>query len=157
MRMSVHNPQRQHLFTVDVDLAKPERRVKPPHGNGPAVRLDWHEAIGRQGDLRRCPVCACRELYVRKDFPHLVGLAMVVATAAVALFMFASGRVLGGMAVLGGVALTDMLLFPLTNRCLVCYRCRSEFRRVAIPRNHPGWDLATGEKYRLTHASDESA
>jgi hypothetical protein len=57
-------------------------------------------------------------------------------------------RVLWALAILAAVAVIDALIYLFTGRCLVCYRCRSEFRNLPIRKDHPAWELAVGEKYR---------
>ena len=117
-------------------------------GNGKTVELNWRETLTPAGGLSRCPVCNCRELFARRDFPQRTGLAIVAIGAVAAMVLWSLGQVIWGFAALGAVTLIDALIVPFVGRCLVCYRCRSEFRDLPIPRSHPGWDLATGEKYR---------
>ena len=65
------------------------------------------------------------------------------------------GRVLSGLLAL--VVLIDAIIYFFAGRCLVCYRCRTEFRDTPIRADQPGWELATGEKYRqVEQASAES-
>jgi len=151
MRIEVRNSERQLLTKVDIDPDKLAYTVTPPDRNAPSINLDWSQAFNEQGSLHRCPVCTCRELYVRKNFPHAMGLATVVVAAVSAVCMFAFRQIIWGLAVLGGVALIDAMIYPFSKRCLVCYRCRSEFKDLPIEVNHPGWDLSTGEKYRPVH------
>ena len=113
------------------------------------VELRWEGVLDAQGHVRRCPVCGCRELFVRKDFPQGLGLLLVMFSAATVLVLFAVGYVLWGWCVLIGLAVIDAVIWFAVGRCLVCYRCRSEFRDVSIPSDQPGWDLAIGEKYRV--------
>ena len=133
----------------DSEILGGQRSTPPPvaalHS---APSLNWDGALDAAGHLRCCPVCGCSELFARRDFPQKTGLLIVVLGAVSAATAFVAGYVLWGFAALGAVALIDLLIFPFTKRCLVCYRCRSEFRRLPIRRNHPAWDLATGEKYR---------
>ena len=147
MRIDLRNLQRKHLFSVDVDPTSPPSIVKRPDGEA-EVYLNWEQAIDDERHLRRCPVCGCRELFVRKDFPQVTGLLIVVFAAVVALVLFGTRQVTLGFVVLGLVALIDAVIFVFAGRCLVCYRCRSEYRGLPIRSGHPGWELATGEKYR---------
>jgi hypothetical protein len=150
MRIDLNNLQREPLGRVEIDLTHPQSQAHPPNVSEHGIPLDWDNALDSQGVLQHCPACGCRELFARKDFPQRVGLAIVVLGAAAAVVMFAIGYVIWGFAVMGSVALADLLISPFVKRCVVCYRCRSEFRNLKIPRNHPAWDLATGEKYRPT-------
>jgi DNA-directed RNA polymerase subunit RPC12/RpoP len=100
--------------------------------------------------LERCPRCGCRDLFVRKDFPQKLGLAIVVVAAAAFLWL-ASSRThfyLGAIVLLAA-ALIDAALYAFVPTITVCYRCRAEFRDA--PRNpaHQGFELAIAEKYRV--------
>ena len=147
MRIDVRNRRRQRLFSVEIDARHPPPVVKPPDGGG-EVYLDWDQALDDHRKLRRCPVCGCRELFVRKDFPQVTGFWLVVLAALVAMILFGFRQLLLSLLVLGVVALLDAVIYLFTGRCLVCYRCRSEFRDAPIHPGHAGWELATGEKYR---------
>ena len=165
--ISVHihlrDRERRRLFKVEVDLQDPPPVVRPP-GADPAqagsedqeVYLDWEQTIDDQGFLRHCPVCGCRELFVRKDFPQVTGFVLIVLVAVAAMVLFSTGHVLGALAVLAVVALVDFVIYFFTGRCLVCYRCRSGFRGMPIRPNHPGWELSIGEKYRQILADEGS-
>lgn len=170
MRIDVRDLHRRLLFRAEADLRNPPPVLKPPpaadrplqHPDPPAgaaappaaapgpgdVYLQWDRAVDDEGHLRRCPVCGCRELFARRDFPQVTGFAVVVGAALVSMVLFGFGQVLWAVGVLAAVVLIDFGIFLFTGRALVCYRCRSEFRKLPIPREHPGWDLAIGEKYR---------
>ena len=150
MRIDLNNPQREPLGAIEVDPANPPSLVHPTSADKDGIPLHWEGALDSNGLLQRCPACGCRELFARKDFPQRLGLAIVVLGAIGAVVMFAAGYVLWGFAVMGAVVLADLLVSPWVKRCLVCYRCRSEFRGLKIPRSYPAWDLAIGEKYRTT-------
>ncbi len=99
--------------------------------------------------LSACPRCGCRDLFVRKDFPQGVGIAIVVC-AGVAFLVLASSRqrfYLGALVLVAAVAV-DLVLYSFVPRITVCYRCRTEFRDTPINPLHGGYELAVGEKYR---------
>lgn len=156
MRIDIQDPSRPGRPPVRVEIAHDPAGQPPVElrgaskipGDDLATHLDWDRAFDSSGYLRCCPVCGCGEFFVRKDFPQGLGLAVVVAAAGVALVLFGSGRVAWGFGVLAAVAGVDAAIYALVPRCLVCYRCRSEFRDIPIPPGQGGWDLATGEKYR---------
>jgi cell division protein FtsW (lipid II flippase) len=104
--------------------------------------------IDRQ-PLTQCPHCGCRELFVRKDFPQKLGLAIVIV-AAVAFIVLAASRTTFwiGALVLVAAVVVDLVLYLFVPRITVCYRCRAEFRDVPVNPEHEGYDLAVGEKYR---------
>ena len=149
MRIDLQNSTGQYLGHVVIDLSQPPSRVATSACELTPVDLNWQQALDGQGGLKRCPVCGCRELFVRKDFPQGLGLVLVIAAGLAATGLFIVGWVIWGWAVLVGLALVDAVVWFVVGRCLVCYRCRSEFRDLAIRRDHCGWDLAIGEKYRV--------
>jgi hypothetical protein len=148
MRLDLRSPDRQPLFAVQVEAQNPPAIVRPPQGDGAAVALDWTEALDEHGHLLRCPACGCRELFVRKDFPQRLGLALVIAAAVASVVLFALHMILAAFVVLGTVVVIDAVVYLFTGLCVVCYRCRTEARDLPIRREQKRWDLATGEKYR---------
>ena len=99
--------------------------------------------------LTTCPECGCRDLFVRKDFPQRVGLAVVVV-AALGFLVLSVRRttVYLGVLVLLAAFVVDAVLYVFVPKVTVCYRCRAEFRRVPVNPDHEGFELAVGEKYR---------
>jgi hypothetical protein len=99
--------------------------------------------------LTQCPSCGCRDLFIRKDFPQKLGLAIVVI-AAVAFLLLASSRLhfYVGAIVLIAAAAIDAAMYAFVPKITVCYRCRSEFRDTPINPAHEGFELAIAEKYR---------
>lgn len=148
MRIDIHDADQKHRFRVQVDPNDPPSVVRAPDAPHDEAYLDWDGAVDDEGHLRRCCVCGCRELFVRRDFPQLTGFIIVVLAAVVSLFLFASDQALLAMVVLGVVVVLDVVILLFTGRCQVCYRCRSEFRDAPIPRDQKPWQLAIGEKYR---------
>lgn len=160
VRIDVHDADRRPVCQIEVDPGAPPSIV--PAANGAArdatggVHLNWEKTLDDQGHLRQCPVCSCRELFVRKDFPQRTGIVLVVLAAVAATVLFALNLLLWSLAVLGAMAMIDLVIYCFTGRCLVCYRCRSEFRGLPISKGHPGWDLATGEKYRAASPGESA-
>ena len=99
--------------------------------------------------LSACPACGCRDLFVRKDFPQKLGLAVVVAAGLAFLVLAARGATFYiGVWVLIGAALLDAVLYFFVPRVTVCYRCRATFRHVSPNPRHGPFELAVAEKYR---------
>src|SRR5687767_2821373 len=62
--------------------------------------------------LSVCPNCGCRDLFIRKDFPQKLGLAIVVVAASAFLVLAASRQHFYlGVIVLIAAALIDVLLY----------------------------------------------
>jgi len=159
VRIDLRSLDRKRLFRVEVNPEHPPSVVQgPPETDyaGKEVFLDWDRALDDEDHLRRCPVCGCRELFVRRDFPQVTGFVVVVLAAVISLVLLGRGSPVLAVAVLAAVVLIDVAFFFFTGRCLVCYRCRSEYRNLPIPKDHPGWDLAVGEKYRQDWQRAES-
>ena len=147
MRLAVNDIHREPLGSTTVD-----EKVRPLSatldGSNQCVELHWEEALDARGRLRRCPVCGCREIFKRYDFPQRFGLLLVISTVVGAVALIAMWQVLWAMLLLIGAVVVDRIIYVFTGQCLVCYRCRSEFRDVTIDETHEAWDLAIGEKYR---------
>jgi hypothetical protein len=101
------------------------------------------------GCLEACPECACRDLFVRKDFPQKVGLAIVIVAALSFLVLAANPRTFYiGVWVLVAAAAIDAVVYLFVGKVTVCYRCRGEFRGVPLNPKHEAFELAVAEKYR---------
>jgi hypothetical protein len=101
------------------------------------------------GYFEACPKCGCRDLFVRKDFPQKMGLAIVVVAAGAFLVLAAWRTTFWiGALVLVGAVVVDLALYLFVPKITVCYRCREDFRGVPVNPEHGGYDLAVGEKYR---------
>lgn len=165
VRIDLRDRQRQYLFRITIDPRKPPSIAHPPgsaatsteHARPPSassdatgreVFLDWDGAFDDQQHLRRCPACGCRELFVRKDFPQITGLVIVLLAVVLAVALFSNQLDIYGFLLLAAAAVIDAIIYFFVGKCLVCYRCRSEFRDTPIRPDHAGWELATGEKYR---------
>jgi hypothetical protein len=99
--------------------------------------------------LNECPRCGCRDLFIRKDFPQKLGLALVVVAGITFLVLAARRQSFYlGIAVLLGAAAIDGMLYCFVPRITVCYRCRAEFRGRELNPKHEGFELAVAEKYR---------
>ena len=115
-------------------------------GASRAVRPESFEAAG----LRTCALCATDDLYVQKDFPQGLGLAIVIAGFVVSTVFWYYDKPVPALGVLLVSALADMALFYLVPDVTICYRCLSQNRG---PGANPGgrfkpFDLAVGERYR---------
>jgi len=88
-------------------------------------------------------------LFVRKDFPQKLGLAVVIVAVIAFVVLAARPRTFYiGAWVLTAAVILDGLLYLFVPRVTVCYRCRKEFRNVPINPKHGGFELAVAEKYR---------
>jgi hypothetical protein len=100
------------------------------------------------GRVSRCIVCASGDLFVRKDFPQRLGVAIVVVGfvgSSVAWYFY---RIYMAFAILFATALLDILLYQLVGFALVCYRCHAHYRGVRGLDSHSPFSLETHERYR---------
>ncbi|MCE9554912.1 MAG: hypothetical protein K8T91_16280 [Planctomycetes bacterium] len=98
--------------------------------------------------LHRCLVCPSRDLFVRKDFPQRLGIAIVVVGFAgflAANFFYLKYLAFG---FLFATALIDVFLYFWVGEALVCYRCGAHYRGVEDLGDHAGFELETHERYR---------
>ena len=102
------------------------------------------------GALSACPWCVTDDLYIQKDFPHVLGLAIVIAGFAASTVFWYDYRPAAALGVLLFTAALDLVLFHLVPDVTICYRCLSQFRgRGANPEGRfKPFDLAIGERYR---------
>lgn len=111
----------------------------------------WHRPISvaakREEPLRTCLVCACDELFVRKDFPQRLGVTLVIigfVLSSVAWFYY---WIYWAFGILFFFAALDLVLWLTMGECLVCYRCQAHIRGVPTTGASP-FELATFERYR---------
>jgi hypothetical protein len=109
-----------------------------------------HPAVSARSELSACGFCATEDLYIQKDFPHGLGLAIVIVGFLISTIYWYFYRPIGAMAVLLVTAALDVILYYLVPDVTICYRCLSQFRGVGA---NPGqrilpFDLAIGERYR---------
>jgi hypothetical protein len=96
-----------------------------------------------------CPKCGCRDLFVRKDFPQKIGLAIVIVAGVAFIALAARAMTFRfGVWVLIAAVIIDAVLYFFVPRVTTCYRCRADFRGVPINPKHGAFELAVGEKYR---------
>jgi hypothetical protein len=105
------------------------------------------EALGG-ARLLHCPLCGTEDMYTQKDFPHALGLTIVVLAAvlsSIAWWQYFYPLALGILLVAAGL---DMCLYYLVGDAVVCYRCNSRFRGTERNPAHRPFDLGIGERYR---------
>jgi hypothetical protein len=100
-----------------------------------------------QGGLTACAVCGNHELYKKKDFPHGLGMGiLVLACVASTLSYWLYDKVLTWAILLGSAAF-DGLLYLWVSDVVVCYRCGSHHCVEAQPEHKP-FELTIHERYR---------
>lgn len=100
------------------------------------------------GEVRRCLVCPSTDLFVRKDFPQRVGVAIVVLGFVVSCITWNYYLPYWTFAVLFATALIDVVLWFIVPNCLHCYRCDAQYRGLSGLEKHEVFNLETHERYR---------
>ncbi len=111
--------------------------VFPPHADSRATPT-----------LNECFVCGTEDLYVEKDFPHRLGISIVIVggiLSSIAWWQYWYPTAIGVLLV---TALLDLCLYYSIGDVLVCYRCLAQYRGVTRNPNHKQFDLGVGERYR---------
>ena len=95
---------------VDCDVCKHVQEVHFNHD---------HEA----GVLKECPVCSREDFYKQKDFNRKVGVFLFVVAAILSIWTYGVSLV--------ALYLVDLLLFKKLGLVAICYKCQTNFRKVA--------------------------
>lgn len=98
--------------------------------------------------LERCVVCPCRELFVRKDFPQRLGVAIVFVGFALSCVTWYYYYTYATFGILFATALIDLLLYFSVRDALVCYQCHAHYRSVPGLERHSPFNLETYERHR---------
>ncbi len=101
-----------------------------------------------QKDLSACRRCGNGELYVQKDFPHWLGMSILVAACLASVWTYARMWIVATWAILIGSAALDVVLYLIMGNVTVCYRCRTQHRGFAANSAHAPFELAVAERYR---------
>jgi hypothetical protein len=98
--------------------------------------------------LHRCLVCPSTDLYVRKDFPQRLGVAIVTLGIIASCVTWAMSLLVATFAVLFATALVDVVLFLIVPNALMCYRCGATYRLAEGTGDHGPFNLEIHERYR---------
>lgn len=98
--------------------------------------------------VAECAVCGNHELYRKKDFPHNLGMTILVLACVVSFVTYGWYEVWLTWAILIGTAAFDGLLYLLVGDAVVCYRCHAHYRGIPKGTAHAPFDLGSAERYR---------
>lgn len=143
MQATFSCPQCQQ--TSRVEVAEGDAAVSCTHCG---LRIDIPAEALRNGQLHRCLVCPSKDLYVRKDFPQRLGVAVVVAGIIASCVTWAYMYVLWTFAILFATALADVVLYFAVGDALMCYRCHAQYRGAEDIEKHGPFSLETHERHR---------
>jgi len=111
---------------------------------GRTIAFSPSEVVRNDTEVDRCPVCAGREFYIRKDFDPKVGLTVVIIGAAISAGFYWLGMDLVAYAILACAVLADLVVYRRLGDVTVCYRCHAEFRGE-YRRTASAFDLHTAD------------
>jgi len=98
--------------------------------------------------LVSCAVCGNGELYKKKNFPHWLGMTILIV-ACLAFLIFNAYRYQWlAWAILLGSAIFDGLLYLWVGDATVCYQCGAHYRGFAASEAQKPHDLGIAERYR---------
>ncbi len=98
--------------------------------------------------LACCAACGSRDLYRKKDFPHGLGMAILVLACLATVVTYWWYHQWLTWAILIGTALFDGLLYLWVGDAVVCYRCGAEHRGYPANPEHGPHELTVAERYR---------
>ena len=90
-------------------------------------------------EFLNCPVCGCKNLYVKKNFNQLLGCLIIFIGAVLVPLTY-------GISLLV-LALFDYLLYKRVEDCLQCYKCKLEFRGANFTGSFDSFDHHIAELY----------
>lgn len=124
-----------------VDLEKPQ--------DWQCARCDHRLQVeAADGGLGRCVVCGNRELYKKKDFPHWLGMSILIGACLLSVYTYYFYEPVWTWVILIGSAAFDGLLYLWVGDAVVCYRCNAHYRRFQTTAAHQPFEITIGERYR---------
>lgn len=102
-----------------------------------------------EGDhLAHCLVCPSTDLFLRKDFPQRVGVAIVVVGFVASSIAWGYTLPIWTFGILFATALIDVVLYAVVPNALMCYRCGAQYRMMPGLERHGAFNLETHERHR---------
>jgi hypothetical protein len=90
--------------------------------------------------IQACPSCGAKDLYRQKDFPRKIAIPIVGVAALLVPWTYGLSLIVA--------AVIDFILYRRTKWMTVCYKCRAEFRGIALNPAHKEFDRHLDELYR---------
>lgn len=79
--------------------------------------------VHEQGILQDCPICSRQDFYKQKDFNRIVGVSLFVIAAILSIWTYGLSLV--------ALYLVDLFLFRKLALVAICYKCKTNFRKVS--------------------------
>ena len=123
-------------------------RVTPGATEWHCPACDHLVKLHEGGGVSHCAACGNAELYRKKDFPHALGMSILVLACVASTITYWLYDKYLTWAILIGSAAFDGLLYLWVKDVVVCYRCHAEHRGVPRPERIAPFELTTHERYR---------
>ena len=101
-----------------------------------------------EATLPTCVVCGNHELYKKKDFPHWLGMTILIAAVLLSTVTYYSYEKWWSWSFLIGSAIIDGVMYLMVGDVLVCYRCEAHYRGFRSTDAHLPFEITIGERYR---------
>jgi len=75
-----------------------------------------------QGILKECPICSRMDFYKQKDFNRKIGVILFVIAAILSIWTYGISLIV--------LYLFDVMLFRKLSLVAICYKCKTNFRKV---------------------------
>ncbi|MSR41786.1 MAG: hypothetical protein EXS10_07805 [Phycisphaerales bacterium] len=158
MRIELRNLAGKRIGHVEAEAsARPARVSLVPtsaHTEKADVYLRWDEAIDDAGALRRCVICGCDELYVRKNMPQVTPFIILLAFIGAVVAALGLANHPAAIVLLILLLVVDVATLFVARRRLHCYRCRATYLGAHIARYMRPWDRAIAERMRLARPEE---
>ena len=105
--------------------------------------------------LTSCVVCGNHELYKKKDFPHWLGMAILLVALLLSTITYYSYEKWWSWSFLIGSAIIDGVMFLTVGDVVVCYRCEAHYRGGTARDAHQPFEITIGERYRQERMRQE--
>jgi hypothetical protein len=128
-----------------LEVSAADKSLRCPHCQ---QQIQFPEGTFDGGQLTRCLVCPSTDLYVRKDFPQRIGVALVAIGIVGSCITWAYSLLVPTFAILFATALIDVILYLIVPDALMCYRCGAQYRTADGLERHGAFNLETHERYR---------
>jgi ribosomal protein L37AE/L43A len=127
---------------------QPSRIETPGSSQWQCPHCDHLLPVAANPSLPTCTICGGTELYKKKDFPHSLGMAILVVACLASTLTYWLREMGLTWTILLGSAAFDGLLYLWVKDVIVCYRCQAHFRGVAANPEHKPFELTIHERYR---------
>ena len=138
--------------TCDQPAAMPVAEAGDWQCAGCDHRLHLHAA---DSALSTCVVCGNPELYKKKDFPHWLGMTILLVALLLSTITYYSYQKWWSWSFLIGSAIIDGVMYLMVGDAVVCYRCGAHYRGFPASDAHHPFEITIGERYRQERIRQE--